>query len=205
MPGLDDASQCGCRKFRQQDHTAVGMYEELHPVPRLESEVLANSFRDRSLPLYGDCGFHRCLHYIYINVIPRDISMRQGSAIKATNGRACDASEKFARALEIPMRWEQASRASKSSEEKNSGRHCLGQYRQGRSLSGEVSATLGQDNGEGQKPAAFNSSENRSKKDYSVSQRNRVLARTPKHDWAQRPHCLRAAAAARASHRFCRS
>src|SRR5438132_392779 len=57
-PGLDDAPQCRGGKFRQEDHAAVGMQEEFDPIPRLQTEMLADGFRDRRLALDCDCGFH---------------------------------------------------------------------------------------------------------------------------------------------------
>jgi hypothetical protein len=41
----------------KNDHAAIGVYEELDSVPWLQSQVLANSFRNRKLPFDSDCGF----------------------------------------------------------------------------------------------------------------------------------------------------
>ena len=54
------------------------MHEELHPITRLQPKMFSDSFRDGGLTLDGDCGFHRCLHYIFIKVIPHSRPVRQG-------------------------------------------------------------------------------------------------------------------------------
>src|SRR5260370_40467990 len=56
--GLDHASQCRSRKLRQQNHAAIGMYEELNPITRFQPEMLANGLRYGRLALDGDGGLH---------------------------------------------------------------------------------------------------------------------------------------------------
>jgi hypothetical protein len=46
------------------------MQEELHPIPRLQPEMLADGLRNRRLALDRDGRFHDGLHYIAKNVIP---------------------------------------------------------------------------------------------------------------------------------------
>ena len=57
-------------EFRQEDHTAVRMHEELNAVSWLQPEMFANSLRDRRLTLDSDLQIPSCLHYNFVKVIP---------------------------------------------------------------------------------------------------------------------------------------
>src|SRR6516162_8393859 len=54
----DDAPQGRGGKFRQEDHAAVGMDEELDPVTRLQPKMLPDGLWDRRLALGRNRGFH---------------------------------------------------------------------------------------------------------------------------------------------------
>src|SRR6516165_10086747 len=82
-PGPNNVAQDGRGPLRQQDHTAVGMHEEVEPVTTLQPEMLADELRNCRLPFAGDCGLHGESPYHYIPMCKTLLhaSIAGGSAI----------------------------------------------------------------------------------------------------------------------------
>jgi len=57
-PGFNHTPYRRSWEFRQQDHTAIGMYKELNPITRLQPKMFTDGFRDGGLSLDRDCRFH---------------------------------------------------------------------------------------------------------------------------------------------------
>src|SRR5215471_544298 len=70
-PGFSYAPYRRDRKFRQQNHAAVGVHKELDPITGLQPKMLTNWLWDRGLSLDGNCRFHAVSHYFIQIVIPQ--------------------------------------------------------------------------------------------------------------------------------------
>jgi hypothetical protein len=57
-PGFDDPAQNRSRPFRQEHNGTIGMEKKLHPVARLQPEMLPDRLWDRRLAFRGDRSFH---------------------------------------------------------------------------------------------------------------------------------------------------